>query len=141
MSSATASTTTADPSKSPLVMQLIVNEELLKDPGWSMGPMMAQAAHAATAIIAQTYSSPSTQRYIHPEAISTMRKVVLQTSEPLEELSKRLHLASSAQSDFPSHHLWIEEPEHIPTVLAIAPNTRPSVSHIPQRVQHYSFWY
>jgi hypothetical protein len=61
-----------------------------------------------------------------------MRKVVLQTSEPIEELSKRLQAAASSTSsesgtDFPSHHLWIEEPEHVPTVLAIAPNARPSV--------------
>jgi hypothetical protein len=58
-----------------------------------------------------------------------MRKVVLQTSEPLEELSHRLKAAAELnKDDFPSHHLWIEEPEHIATVLAIAPNTRPSVS-------------
>lgn len=61
-----------------------------------------------------------------------MRKVVLQTKEPLIELSQRLQAAadSSKVDSFPSHHLWIEEPEHIATVLAIAPNTRPSVRQI-----------
>lgn len=57
-----------------------------------------------------------------------MRKVVLQTDESLFDLSQRLQVAEANSSEFPLHHLWIEEPEHIPTVLAIAPNIRPSVS-------------
>jgi hypothetical protein len=43
-----------------LVMQLIVDEELLRQPGWSMGPMMAQAAHATSAVSA--HDEPSDLR-------------------------------------------------------------------------------
>lgn len=30
------------------------------------------------------------------------------------------------EEEFPDHVLWIEQPENIPTILAIAPNRRPA---------------
>ncbi|PWN31207.1 uncharacterized protein FA14DRAFT_109482, partial [Meira miltonrushii] len=116
----------------PLIMQLIVDATLFeKQPGWSMGPMMAQAGHATSAIIAKTYAHPNTQAYLSEENLPNMRKVVLKTGKgmTLEELSQKLTNAkqnADQSQGFPEHHLWIEQPENIPTVLAIAPNTRPS---------------
>lgn len=123
---------------SSLVMQLIVDSSLFdRQPGWSMGPMMAQAGHATSAIIAKTYTQPNTQSYLSLENLPKMRKIVLKTKkgESLNELSEKLIVARQQQQEqqeqqeqFPDHHLWIEQPENIPTVLAIAPNNRPSVS-------------
>lgn len=127
------------PSSQPLVMQLIVDASLLQQAGWSMGPMMAQAAHATSAVLAQTYGQPQTQAYLAPGNLPHMRKVVLKApagvglhalSQQLDEAAARSQDDGKATSDgaaFPQHHLWIEQPEDIPTVLALAPNTRPSV--------------
>lgn len=137
--------TTTDQEKSlnspqPLIMQLIVDSNLFQQqPGWSMGPMMAQAGHATCAIIAETYAQPNTQAYLSTSNLPKMRKVVLKTGKgtTLEELSQKLKEAKqkadqnnteNQNQHFPQHHLWIEQPENIPTVLAIAPNNRPSVS-------------
>lgn len=51
----------------------------------------------------------------------------------LQELSDKLTAAQreaqeAGQQDFPDHFLWIEQPENIPTVLAVAPNRKPAVS-------------
>ena len=126
----------AQPQSTGLVMQLIVDTSLFeRQPNWSLGPMMAQAGHATSAIIAKTYNQPNTQSYLSETNLPNMRKVVLKTGKgiSLETLSEKLKIAAEkAQTDqteqFPDHHLWIEQPENIPTVLAIAPNTRPSVS-------------
>jgi hypothetical protein len=60
-----------------------------------------------------------------------MRKIVLKTAKgtSLDDLSAKLDEARIASGDaIARHHLWVEQPENIPTVLAIAPNARPAVS-------------
>lgn len=110
----------------PLVMQLIVDRELIKS-GWTMGPMMAQAAHASTAVLVETHHRQDTKDYISHNNLPHMHKIILQTPKnvPLKELASQL----SAESDtsMPPHYLWIEQPENIPTCLAIAPNRKPTV--------------
>ena len=88
--------------------------------------MMAQGAHAATAILARTWDRVDTQSYIAPENLALMHKIVLQTPKnvSLAKLSEQLRDAE-LQTEIPPHYLWIEEPEHLPTCLAIAPNSKP----------------
>lgn len=136
-------------SRTPLMMQLIVHRALLTDPGstWTTGPMMAQAAHAATAVTVKTLSTSAlTQEYFSEKNLTYMRKVVLQTPSKgaladLAALSAKLTEGrrewmqrrqsqddTSGDDEFPDHHLWIEQPESVPTCLAIAPNRKPAVS-------------
>lgn len=58
-----------------------------------------------------------------------MRKVVLQTPKDVDlaSLSRALQEREHAQPGFPRHHVWIEMPEGVPTVLALEPNERPPV--------------
>ncbi|KAA1470404.1 peptidyl-tRNA hydrolase II [Dentipellis sp. KUC8613] len=106
--------------KQPLVMQLIVRRDLLDAEGWGVGPLMAQAAHATAAVLHETRDRPETVEYL--QDLLTMRKAVLQTpsSTTLEKLST---LLKAADPPIP-HHLWIEQPENVPTCLALAPNRR-----------------
>ncbi|MCO5555133.1 hypothetical protein L7F22_008674 [Adiantum nelumboides] len=112
---------------------------------------MAQAAHASlavsssatsvylrrpsltdTQIIARTRDSAATQAYLAPDNVAHMRKVVLQTPKDVDlaSLSRALQEREDAQPGFPRHHVWIEMPEGVPTVLAIEPNERPPVREI-----------
>lgn len=120
-------------------MQLIVDGEASATLGWPKGPWMAQAAHAAIAALTVSASSPSTAEYVSASNLSSMHKVVLQTPRAgkakmdLRELSARLTEARSKyeqhqgeEEEFPMHYLWIEQPENVPTCLAIAPNRKPA---------------
>lgn len=62
-----------------------------------------------------------------------MHKIVLCNSEKqsLADISAKLTAAREAiqtpeeKEAFPEHYLWVEQPEDIPTVLAMAPNRKP----------------
>ncbi|TIB71142.1 hypothetical protein E3Q22_02866 [Wallemia mellicola] len=79
--------------------------------------LAAQTAHAATAVIQETHSDPLTQEYVSPDNLDKMRKTVLQTpdGESLVRLYQDILPLGKAK-------LWIEQPENIPTAIAIAPN-------------------
>ncbi|ETW74829.1 hypothetical protein HETIRDRAFT_332418 [Heterobasidion irregulare TC 32-1] len=108
------------PQKQPLVMQLIVRRDLLDTEAWGVGPLMAQTAHAAVAVIHETKQRPETVDYL--DDLKNMHKVVMQTPS-LVTLEKLAASLSNAEPPIP-YHLWVEQPENVPTCLALAPNRR-----------------
>ena len=114
-----------------------------------MGPMMAQAAHATSAVrlpndtsqadlaqvLARTAQEPTTAEYLSEANLPQMRKIVLQipTNTTLEQVAEELREAGeaadaeTAPEGFPRYHLWTEQPENIATCLAVAPNRKPKV--------------
>ncbi|TFK50976.1 peptidyl-tRNA hydrolase II [Heliocybe sulcata] len=126
MSAATTSNETSKNSQKapeqPLVMQIVVRRDLLDAEGWGFGPLMAQVAHATAAALHETRDRPETIEYLGN--LTEMRKAVLQTANE-DSLKKLANLLSSSTPPIP-HHLWIEQPENIPTCLALAPNHRES---------------
>ncbi|TXT09025.1 hypothetical protein VHUM_02499 [Vanrija humicola] len=120
----TPAAATSAPKPTGLVMQIILRRDLVTELGWPLGPMMAQAAHAASAVQHRYASHESMQRYLAGDdgrGWEGMRKAVLEVPDgpALEALADRLEAAG-----IPAH-LWIEEPEHTPTALALVPNKRP----------------
>ncbi|KZP28504.1 peptidyl-tRNA hydrolase II [Athelia psychrophila] len=107
----------------PLVMQIIVRRDLLNEEGWGYGPLMAQTAHAATAVLHETRDRDETIQYLAD--LRNMHKAVLETTDVTSLLRLSSLLASEASPGFPvPHHLWIEQPENVPTCIAIAPNRK-----------------
>ncbi|KAH9944750.1 peptidyl-tRNA hydrolase II [Amylocystis lapponica] len=108
------------PGPQPLIMQIVVRRDLLDTEGWGVGPLMAQAAHASTAVIHETRERAETMAYL--EDLKNMRKACITTADraSIERLSAML---SAGTPPIP-HHLWIEQPEGVPTCLALAPNRR-----------------
>ncbi|KAI0333011.1 peptidyl-tRNA hydrolase II [Cubamyces sp. BRFM 1775] len=119
-SSASSAQTPAQ--QQPLVMQIIVRRDLLNAEGWGVGPLMAQVAHATSAVLHETRDRPDTQAYLGD--LMNMRKVVMQTNDQAS-IERLAGLLSQMDSPVP-HHLWIEQPENVPTCLALAPNRRES---------------
>ncbi|KAH7883278.1 peptidyl-tRNA hydrolase II [Phlebopus sp. FC_14] len=105
------------PTVEPLVMQIVVRRDLFDKERWGVGPLMAQAAHAATAVLHETRERSETIEYLAD--LRNMRKTP--DASTLEKLSSAL--SGIAPSSVP-HHLWTEQPENVPTCLAIAPNRR-----------------
>lgn len=82
---------------------------------------MAQAAHAATALQHLHSADPAMTQYFAGDAWRAMRKTVLEVADEAAITG----LAGELEAAAIKHHLWIEEPEHIPTALALVPNNRP----------------
>ncbi|KAJ9110751.1 hypothetical protein QFC20_002792 [Naganishia adeliensis] len=103
-----------------LTMQIIIRRDLLDVENWPVGPLIAQGSHAATALM-HLYKDHQAMRD-YTEDWKHMRKAILQT--PTEVTIRNLSEALSKTVPPIEHHLWIEEPENVPTALAIIPNKR-----------------
>ncbi|KAL7388528.1 hypothetical protein ABVT39_015823 [Epinephelus coioides] len=108
-------------SPSRLVQYVIVRSDLVHKLSWPLGAVITQACHAATAAIHLHYGDPDTQRYL--AELDSMHKVVLGAPDEaaLSSLSETLTQAGVA------HKLWIEQPENIPTCLALKPCPKETV--------------
>ncbi|XP_056141440.1 putative peptidyl-tRNA hydrolase PTRHD1 [Lampris incognitus] len=104
-----------------LVQYIIVRSDLVQKLEWPLGAVITQACHAATAVIHLNYSDADTQEYL--AETDSMHKVVLQAPDQasLSNLSETLTEKGVA------HKLWIEQPENIPTCLALKPYPKETV--------------
>ncbi|XP_068433532.1 putative peptidyl-tRNA hydrolase PTRHD1 [Clinocottus analis] len=108
-------------SPSRLVQYVVVRSDLVHKLSWPLGAVITQACHAATAAIHLHYGDPDTQRYL--SELDSMHKVVLGAPDEtaLSSLSDSLTQAGVA------HKLWVEQPENIPTCLALKPCPKETV--------------
>ncbi|CAN9507508.1 unnamed protein product [Ophioblennius macclurei] len=104
-----------------LVQYVVVRSDLVHALSWPLGAVITQACHAATAAIHLHYGLTDTQRYL--EELDSMHKVVLAAPDEgaLSSLSDCLTEAGVA------HKLWVEQPENIPTCLALRPYPKDAV--------------
>lgn len=63
---------------SNIVQYVLVRSDLLKDLGWSIGALVAQACHAATAVMHLNKDDEVTIQYLSD--LDNMHKVVLEVS-------------------------------------------------------------
>lgn len=99
---------------------VVLREDLWSQLGWPLGPVVAQACHASAAALWESRESAATRAYCAPEAIRHMTKVLLQVKDEKALLDAARKLGEAGVA----HHLWVEEPEGIPTALATAPGPR-----------------
>lgn len=122
-----------------LVQYVVVRSDLTQKLSWPLGAVIAQACHAATAAIHVHYEDPDTRRYLAD--LDSMHKVVLAVRDlPLpvpnlvgsncSDCCVRLQapdeaalcgLADALTRAGVAHKLWVEQPEDIPTCLALKP--------------------
>ena len=108
MSSSTSS------SADTLVQYIAVRADL----GFGTGALCAQAAHASNAAIFTSIDKADTRAYL--SAPTSMHTVVLKAES---EVSLRV-VADALASAGVDAHLWVEQPEGVPTALATAPGFR-----------------
>ncbi|WVF71145.1 hypothetical protein IAT40_005942 [Kwoniella sp. CBS 6097] len=114
------------PKPTGLVMQIIVRRDLLTVHNWPVGPLLAQSAHAATAVLHKYRDHQDVRRYLEGEdgrGWECMRKVVMEVADE-KSLKDVVNKLDSMANPIP-YHLWIEQPENTPTALALIPNKRP----------------
>jgi peptidyl-tRNA hydrolase len=118
-------------SSSSLVQYVVVRGDLLARLAWPVGALVAQACHAATAVIHLHYQDANTQLYLAD--LDNMHKVVLEApdEESLRDLARKL-----AESGV-DHKLWVEQPEDFPTCLAVKPYPKSEVQRHFKKLKLY----
>ncbi|XP_023946086.2 putative peptidyl-tRNA hydrolase PTRHD1 [Bicyclus anynana] len=104
-----------------IVQYVLLRSDLLKELGWSIGALVAQACHASTAALHLYKEDNNTIQYLND--LDNMHKVVLEV--PNEESLKKV--AEKLKENSIDHKLWIEQPENIPTCLALKPYPKDEV--------------
>eukprot|EP01029_Cantina_marsupialis_P025056 TRINITY_DN657397_c0_g1_i1.p1 TRINITY_DN657397_c0_g1~~TRINITY_DN657397_c0_g1_i1.p1 ORF type:complete len:118 (-),score=23.02 TRINITY_DN657397_c0_g1_i1:123-476(-) len=108
------------------IIQYIV---MRKDLDWPKGPLIAQGAHASVSAIIKFQDDEDTKEYLG--ALESMHKVVVEAKSQLqlENTAKKLETAEL------KFHLWIEQPENIPTCLATKPYRRDVIYPVLKRLR------
>ncbi|CAH0399215.1 unnamed protein product [Chilo suppressalis] len=106
---------------SNIVQYVLLRSDLLKELGWSIGALVAQACHASTAVLHLYKDDEHTLQYMND--LDNMHKVVLEV--PNEEALRKIETKLSENSI--AYKLWIEQPENIPTCLALKPYPKEDV--------------
>jgi len=106
----------------PVVQYIVIRSDLMSNLNWTLGAVVAQACHASVAAVAKYKEDDKVVEYI--TNLNRMHKVVLRvdSTDELENLSDKL------ASNGVLHHLWIEEPETVPTCLASKPGLKSSLA-------------
>ncbi|KAM3861433.1 putative peptidyl-tRNA hydrolase PTRHD1 [Diretmus argenteus] len=104
-----------------LVQYVVVRSDLVHQLAWPLGAVITQACHAATAAIHLHYQDPDTQRYL--AELDSMHKVVLQAPDE----ASLSGLSQTLTEEGVAHKLWIEQPENVPTCLALKPYPKETV--------------
>ncbi|XP_056418979.1 putative peptidyl-tRNA hydrolase PTRHD1 [Hyla sarda] len=104
-----------------LVQYVVLRKDLQSGLGWPLGALVAQACHAATAIIHLHYKHQQTQEYL--QELDSMHKVVLEVPDEVTLTG----LAETLKAANIDHKLWIEQPENIPTCIALRPYPKEEV--------------
>ncbi|XP_026318616.1 putative peptidyl-tRNA hydrolase PTRHD1 isoform X2 [Hyposmocoma kahamanoa] len=113
------------------VQYVLLRSDLLKELGWSIGALVAQACHASTAVLHLFKDDEYTKMYL--QDLDNMHKVVLEV--PNEETLKKVAVKLTENSI--DHKLWIEQPENIPTCLAIKPYPKDEVKKFVNKLKLY----
>ncbi|GFS05703.1 peptidyl-tRNA hydrolase PTRHD1 [Elysia marginata] len=105
----------------PLVQYILLRSDLMSTLKWPTGALVAQACHACTAVVHMFHNDPVTQEYLSD--LDRMHKIVLEVTDE-ESLRK---VADKLSSNDINHKLWIEQPENIPTCIAVKPYRKDDV--------------
>jgi peptidyl-tRNA hydrolase len=113
---------TAPPPADDLVQYCVVRRDLIKSMEWPVGSVIAQACHACLAVAWEHREDADTVAYL--SAADSMHKVI---KECKGEAQLRT-LADRLAAEGVAHKLWVEQPENIPTAIALKPYPRSAVA-------------
>ncbi|RLV62327.1 hypothetical protein DV515_00019430 [Chloebia gouldiae] len=99
-----------------LVQYVVLRGDLARPPrSWPLGAVVAQGCHAALAAVHGYRERPETAAYLEQGA--AMTTVVLEAPDE----NSLLDLAKLLKEKGVEHKVWVENPEGIPTCLALRP--------------------
>lgn len=106
---------------STIVQYVVVRGDLLKELKWPVGAVLAQACHAVTAVTHLFYEDDQTKLYLSD--LDNMHKVVLEAPDE----QSMVNLKNKLEENSVKHKMWVEQPENIPTCIAVKPYPKEEV--------------
>ncbi|TDG41173.1 hypothetical protein AWZ03_012410 [Drosophila navojoa] len=98
-----------------IVQYIVVRSDLRSTLNWPLGAVIAQCCHATAAVMSVHADDEDTQAYL--KDLDNMHKVVLEAKDE----AALLKLSEKLKENEIKHKLWIEQPENIPTCVALKP--------------------
>lgn len=99
-----------------IVQYILLRRDLKKMKNYNDGAIISQACHASSAILYKTINDDLTKAYFND--LDRMHKVVLSVEGGENEMNEISNLLKQNSIE---HYLWIEQPENIPTAIAVKP--------------------
>jgi len=113
----------------PVVQFVVVRRDLLKTMEWPVGSVIAQACHACTAATVAHLDDAHVRAYLAD--VDHMRKVVKECKGETQLLA----LADALRAAQVPHKVWLEQPENLPTAIALKPSPRSAVAPLLKKYQ------
>ena len=108
----------------PLIQYILLRRDMKKMKNYNDGAIIAQACHASTAILFKTMNDELTKLYFND--LDRMHKIILGVEGGEKELNE---LSDLLKENSIEHYRWIEQPENIPTAIAVKPYFKKDVEH------------
>ena len=115
-----------------IVQYILLRRDLKKMKNYNDGAIISQACHASTAILYQTINDDLTKSYFND--LERMHKIVLSVDGGENELNE---LSNILKQNSIQYHLWIEQPENIPTAIAVKPYYKKDIEHLFSKYKLY----
>lgn len=118
--------------ENPIVQYIILRRDLKKMKNYNDGAIIAQACHASTAILYKTIDDEITKLYLND--LDRMHKIILNLDGGENELNE---LSQVLKTNSIEHYCWIEQPENIPTAIAVKPYHKKDVEEFFSKYKLY----
>ncbi|CAF2437323.1 unnamed protein product [Rotaria sp. Silwood2] len=115
-----------------IVQYILLRRDLKKMKNYNDGAIIAQACHASSSILFKTINDDLTKLYLSD--LERMHKVVLGIDGNENEINE---LSDILKKNSIEHYLWIEQPENIPTAIAVKPYYKKDIEHFFSKYKLY----
>lgn len=106
--------------KNTLRQIILLRKDLLQNPNWTFGAVIAQAVHAATECLSYYSDDDCVKEYLNERSNMTTIILALKDQQELTQCHEELACLNA------DHVIWNEMPENIPTAIALKPYTKHS---------------
>jgi peptidyl-tRNA hydrolase len=115
-----------------IVQYILLRRDLKKMKNYNDGAIIAQACHASSAVLFRTINDDLTKSYLTD--IDRMNKIILSIDGGENELNE---ISNSLKENSIEHYLWMEQPENIPTAIAVKPYYKKDIEHLFSKYKLY----
>jgi peptidyl-tRNA hydrolase len=115
-----------------IVQYILLRRDLKKMKNYNDGAIIAQACHASSAILYKTINDDLTKLYFND--LDRMHKIILSVDGGENEFNE---LSNILKQNSIEHYLWIEQPENIPTAIAVKPYYKKDIEHLFSKYKLY----
>lgn len=115
-----------------LVQYILLRRDMKKMKNYNDGAIIAQACHASSAILFKTMDNELTKAYL--QDTDRMHKIILSVEGGENEM---IEFSRLLKENSVEHYLWLEQPENIPTAIAVKPYYKQDIEQFFSKLKLY----